>query len=184
MKEIEGFEGYYISSEGYVFSKKRNIILKGSMTKKNGYIQVYLLKNKIIHRFLIHRLVAIYFLDNPYHKKEVNHIDGNKLNNNISNLEWVTKQENMSHALKKGLFRPKEHWTDEMKKKVIKSRINTYKNTPCEKRGRSILNRQQVIEIRKRFDNGEGSLSISKDYPVGRVSCARVGKRETYSDVI
>ena len=65
------------------------------------YIQ-FSVKNRATH-FAIHRLVAITFIDNPDNKPMVNHIDGNKLNNNACNLEWVTCSENHKHAYKTGL---------------------------------------------------------------------------------
>lgn len=55
---------------------------------------------------LVHRIVATYFCDNPEHKPEVNHIDGNKSNNRASNLEWVTRSENERHAYRTGLAKP------------------------------------------------------------------------------
>lgn len=68
-----------------------------------GYKQVTLhADNKRIYR-RINRLVAIAFLDNPECKQEVNHIDGNKLNNIVTNLEWVTSKENSEHAWRTGL---------------------------------------------------------------------------------
>jgi hypothetical protein len=104
-KDIEGYEGLYqVSNHGRVKSFKygKEKILKGSITTK-GYLQVYLHKDNKIKRFNGHRLIAIHFIPNPDNKPQVNHIDGNKLNNNISNLEWNTQSENLNHAFDTGL---------------------------------------------------------------------------------
>ena len=66
---------------------------------ENGYIRVYIY-NKT---YMLHRLIAFAFLENQENKEQVNHIDGNKLNNCINNLEWVTNQENQIHKFKIGL---------------------------------------------------------------------------------
>lgn len=63
-----------------------------------GYLQVNLSKNGISKHFAIHRLVAIHFIDNLYNLLYVNHKDKNKINNSITNLEWVSASENLSHA--------------------------------------------------------------------------------------
>ena len=66
---------------------------------ENGYLRVYIY-NKT---YALHRLIALAFIDNTYNKEQVNHIDGNKLNNSIENLEWVTNKENQIHKIKNGL---------------------------------------------------------------------------------
>lgn len=107
-KDIKGYEGLYqVSSEGRVKSKARNgnwkeKILKPVKTKDNYFI-VGLCKNGKSKNKRINRLVAEAFIPNPENKPEVNHIDGNKHNNKISNLEWVTTKENIVHAYKIGL---------------------------------------------------------------------------------
>lgn len=72
-------------------------IIKTCLNKKNGYIYAVLRVDKKPKGSAIHRLVAIAFHDNPENKKEVNHKDGNKLNNRSDNLEWCTKSENHKH---------------------------------------------------------------------------------------
>lgn len=114
-KDIVGYEGkYQISNYARVKSLKRKrpgdgYILKERLLKpglmKVGYYSVALWKNCKQKTFHIHRLVAKYFIPNPKGKREVNHIDGNKTNNLLSNLEWVTPKENCRHAQKTGLVK-------------------------------------------------------------------------------
>ena len=111
IKDITGFEGkYQVTSDGKVFSKLSGIWLKPHI-KENGYCQVKLFisynpltkKKKYTHLYL-HRIVAQAFIPNLEGKSEVNHLDGNKQNNCVSNLEWCTKAENMQHAVKTHLL--------------------------------------------------------------------------------
>ncbi|MGN1298135.1 MAG: NUMOD4 domain-containing protein [Clostridia bacterium] len=115
-KDIDGYEGLYqVSNLGRVKSFDRYV--KNKMSNKNikkgrvlrpcvskyGYLNVNLVKNTKGKTSAIHRLVAIAFIENPENKLCVNHIDGNKKNNNVYNLEWVTHSENNIHAIKTGL---------------------------------------------------------------------------------
>mgnify|MGYP003648834443 CR=1 FL=1 len=93
--EIKGFENYLIYDDGLIFSQKNNIFRKERITKK-GYSIIDLHKKKR-KTFSIHRLVALHYLPNPEMKLEVDHIDGNKQNNHISNLRWVTAVENKNN---------------------------------------------------------------------------------------
>lgn len=98
-KDIIDYEGIYqVSSSGKVKNLKTNRILKPS---NRLYSDVDLSKNGEYHRQAIHRLVALHFIPNPNPKvlTEVNHKDGNKKNNCIENLEWVTTKQNKMHSI-------------------------------------------------------------------------------------
>jgi hypothetical protein len=115
-KDIKGYEGYYqISNLGNIKSLSRLVdnhsnfkkllkekILKASISK-TGYYVIDLKKNNQRKTFKIHRLIALHFIKKIQYKNFVNHIDGNKLNNEISNLEWCTIKENNIHAERIGL---------------------------------------------------------------------------------
>jgi len=98
VKSLEKFHFTY--SGGYI---RKESILSGGLDRK-GYKMVILVKNKISYTKKIHRLVALHFIPNPENKNEVNHIDGCKTNNDISNLEWNTRQENVEHSVRMGLI--------------------------------------------------------------------------------
>ena len=116
-KDIIGYEGLYqISNCGNVKSllfgpKNRNTtkhkpqLLKQSLSS-TGYSHVQLYKDGISKTINVHRMVAIAFLPNPDGKPEINHIDANRSNNNVNNLEWVTHIDNLKHAVKLGNRRP------------------------------------------------------------------------------
>lgn len=104
-KEIQGYNSrYFISSNGQI-KNKYGKILKPWI--RNGYYTIGLMVNKKRTNYYVHRLVAEYFLSNPDKQRNfVNHLDGDKLNNNVSNLEWCTRQENAQHAYETGLLVP------------------------------------------------------------------------------
>lgn len=110
-KDIYGYEGLYqVSNLGRVksFYARNGRLSNQSRTLKPkldryGYLKLTLCKNKNYKYVTIHRLVATSFIDNPENKSEVNHKDGNKLNNCVENLEWLTGLENIYHAFTAGL---------------------------------------------------------------------------------
>ena len=96
-KEIEGTNGIYKANEyGDIYSEFTKKILKPQKT--NGYCCVVLRIHGNVKRLLVHRLVATLFIPNHENKPEINHKDGNKENNSVKNLEWVTSSENHKHA--------------------------------------------------------------------------------------
>lgn len=109
-KDIVGYEGrYQISNLGNVlclnYKNTHKPHLLSIFTTKTGYNQIHLTKANKQSRFFVHVLVAKAFIPNPYNKPQVNHIDGNKQNNCVDNLEWVTAKENIEHAMQNGLIR-------------------------------------------------------------------------------
>ena len=107
-KPIPGYEDkYMVSNLGNVMSMNYLNTMKSKVLTPikhhGGYLIIHLGANKIR---LIHTLVAEVFIPNPDNKKYVNHIDGSKHNNTVSNLEWVTSKENMNHAIRNGLRDP------------------------------------------------------------------------------
>jgi hypothetical protein len=142
-KSIKDYEGIYeVSNLGNIKSIERLLphfcggkrILKERIlkikTNKYGYCSVCLSKNNNCKSFLLHRLVIDSFIKNDENKPQVNHIDGNKSNNNINNLEWVSAKENYFHSVKIGL---RKHYnrTKETKEKMsisaLKRNPNCYK---------------------------------------------------------
>ena len=96
---------YYISSHGRAYSKFRNKVMKLHMTKSGYYyIRYREFSSSKERNKKVHRLVAQAFIQPPSKEQNtVNHKDGNKCNNHIDNLEWVTQQENINHAFSEGL---------------------------------------------------------------------------------
>ena len=140
-KDIKGWEGFYqISNLGRVLGLDRKVYIHERRTQtikskilkiryffKTNYPYVSLCKDSKQKNILIHRMVAEAFLENPLNKRTVNHIDGDKKNNNISNLEYATYSENMIHSFKIGSHKPSFGMLGKRGKDNKKSEIIEYK---------------------------------------------------------
>lgn len=104
-KDISGYEGLYqVSNLGRVKSfRLHKISILKNIIQKEGYIRVVFTVKSAHKSFFVHRLVAQAFIPNPENKPEVNHIDGDKTNNRVENLEWCTARENQIHSYNIGL---------------------------------------------------------------------------------
>jgi hypothetical protein len=113
MRKINGFENYKIDEFGNVYRIRDNYKLIQDISKK-GYARVKLTNNIKRYTLPVHRLVALTYLDKVENKNQVNHIDCNKLNNHISNLEWCDNSHNQIHAYRNGL----NYISEEGKKRI------------------------------------------------------------------
>ena len=167
-RDVVGYEGLYeVSNMGRIKSLPRKVNIGNSKnrltTEKNlkpeksyGYLRLVLNNNNIQKHYLIHRLVAQAFIPNPENKSDINHIDSNRSNNIISNLEWVTRKENMEHCIKMG------------------------RNNRGEKQGSSVLKEKDIIKIRK------SKLSIktlADKFNVSKGNIYHILKKETWKHI-
>lgn len=174
MIDVAGYEDLYaVTRCGKVWSKRRKKYLSPGSSSRGQYKSVCLFYKGVVKGMSIHRLVAIAYIPNPDGKPEVNHIDGNKLNNHASNLEWVTGSENMIHAIKTGLLD-----LENGKKSRFQPGFDPRRNAPRR------LTNDQVVSMRSRSDLGETYRDIAKDFNVDESSIRRCCKRESYKDII
>ncbi len=139
--KINNYPNYTIDKNGNIFLANGRIKLPSK--DKKGYMHITLSNNGIRKTFLVHRLVAEHFIHNPNNLSQVNHIDGNKSNNNVNNLEWVTSSDNITHSFNNGLS-----------------------NYNGENNGRSKLTSLEVIEIKKLIKNKIKLKNIAKQFNV------------------
>ena len=115
--KIEGFEKYEVSNLGKVRNIKSGRMLKPHLNH-NGYLKHHLYRHDKQKELFLHRILATAFIDNPGKKPQVNHIDENKLNNDLSNLEWCTVRENLIHGTRT------KRVAEKLSKKVIQLDLN------------------------------------------------------------
>jgi len=148
-KDISEFEGYEVSNFGNIRSINRTCVGRPGVTKgkllkpfinRRGYLEVNLFENSKSTPKIIHRLVAKAFIPNLENKPQVNHIDGNKLNNRVDNLEWMSNSENQKHAYSLGLQPTKAG----------------------EKNGRATLTNDTVTILKELYNSGKSVKEVAK----------------------
>lgn len=155
--EIQGYPGRYISDTGHVYTNARGFLEEMVGHIVCGYHYVGLTNEYGTKDFRVHRLVAIHFIPNPYNKPTVNHIDGDKLNNHYSNLEWSTFSENTKHAFDNGLAKNDKGFDDSQSISVV------------------------YIDKDLNVLNIYGSISeASRELKIGKSNIARQAKRNQY----
>lgn len=102
----EAYRNYAVRSNGEIVNTDTGLVLAQRICKSTGYKMVNLWSNNKRRSCCVHRLLALAFIDNPTLERDVNHKDGNKTNNRLDNLEWVSHRENTLHAINIGLFSP------------------------------------------------------------------------------
>ena len=177
-KDIEGYEGLYqISSHGRVksFPRKatRGGIVKPSIST-SGYVCTHLSKGGKVRTFQVHRLVAQHFIENPGNLPEVNHIDEDKRNNHVSNLEWCTRLQNVRHGT--GVERmAKGH---DYKASAAKSAANHDYAEVARKEAKPLIQFDKEGNVVKRWESlraAARALGVNG----GNISAACNGKQET-----
>lgn len=160
-KVVEGFSKYLISNTGRV----KNIVKLRDLRfyNCNGYSKIELINdNSKDKKVFVHRLVALNFIPNPSNKPQVNHIDGDKNNNNIENLEWCTASENMRHAFKEGLS-------------VSLKGENSHN---------SKMTDEKVILLREMYDSGEFLLKeLAEEFNISITVTWNIAKRNTWKHI-
>lgn len=171
-RPIKGYKYYEVSNKGRIrswynnrFGKLKNPKIKNiQIATSGGYSIIQLYKNKREKNYFVHRLVAEAFIPNPNNKPLVNHIDGDKNNNNINNLEWVTDSENKLHAYKIGL--------------------REVRNMKGEKHPSNKLSQKDVLEIREMCKKSNLPLrKIARRYNVSRGTISNIKNRHTWKHV-
>ena len=161
-KDIPGFEDDYQASNlgriRRVIKNKELFFIRTLIVSNRGYHIIHFSINGISKMCRVHRLVAQTFIPNPENKPQINHIDGNKINNHIGNLEWCTAKENDKHAVATGLS----------------SKVG-------ERNANSKLKSFQVRVIRKIDDMTE--FEIAKIFNISRANVGRIKRKEYWKHI-
>jgi hypothetical protein len=161
-RDVKGYEGlYFVNEFGEIYSypKKTRKGVRKMLThkNKNGYLSIDLCKNGNIKKYSLHRIIALAFLDNIENKEQVNHINGNKHDNRIENLEWSTRSENQKHSIETGL-----------------------RSAKGEKNSQSKLTEKDVLNI---FNDKRTYIQISKDFKISISTISDIKRGHTWNHI-
>ena len=150
----------YVSETGIIRSKNKKILKKEIM--RNGYERVTICNNGKHKHCLVHRLVALAFIPNPNKKPCVNHKDGNKLNNNVNNLEWCTYKENELHSIHVLNKKINYDLLKEMNKKSIKKNSKKVEKRNLKGEILSVYNSLSQASRKNKISEGNISMCCNK----------------------
>jgi len=190
IKDILGYEGLYaVTEDGKVWSyPKRVNSYKGSWMVQHEYVNtknritphvqytVLLSKDGKETRHQVHRLVAQVYISNPENKPQINHKDGNSLNNHIDNLEWVTPSENMQHARDSGML---NLYTE----KSMENRSNNGKLTGRINGAKAhrMFTMSEIAEIKETFESGlKSARAIARELGCSNTTISNICNNKTY----
>ena len=164
LKEIHITKNYLVDEQGEIYNAK-TLKKKAQFVNRDGYKVIDIYVNNKATRYTMHRIVAIAFIPNPENKPCVNHIDGNKQNNKVSNLEWVTYSENAKHAVAMGLVRSRKGEENNMAKITDEQARMVCEMLRDGLRNRDIYDRTGISKhIVKQIRSGKIWKHIYKDY--------------------
>jgi hypothetical protein len=157
---IKSLPNFEISINGII----RNITnkkIKSQYIGSTGYYMISVSKNNKSKPYRVHRLLAENYIPNNFNKPQINHKDGDKLNNDLANLEWVTNRENNTHALKIGLI-----------------------NNSGEKNGMAKLKNEDIPKIRELLNSGMSQYKIAKIFNISRSAIENIKVRGNWKHII
>ena len=160
MKEIPNCDGYFATKDGRIYSNKTGPLKEKKQTTASvGYNVVGLTVNGEEFVEYVHRLIIKTYKGNPNYNEEVRHLDGDRLNNNISNLAYGTRSENVQDMIKHG------------------------NATIGHKNKQAIFNKKDVVNIRSMLESGYSVKDLSKNYNCSISTIRRIKNNKTYQNV-
>lgn len=164
-KQIPNFSRYYVTPRAELFStvRKSTRQLRCPYDKSCGYRRVAIIDDDGVKKsMLLHRLVALTFLSDTFSEdREVNHKDADKLNNNLSNLEWVTRSENLKHAYSFNLI-----------------------TVDGESNPRALLSEEDVLVIYQKLLEGGRNIDLAREYGVGTSTILSIKSKSSWNYLI
>lgn len=166
-KDVPGYEGLYqVSNHGRVKSTPRRTTKGGILKTKvdsHGYAEVTLSRENVQRSVRVHRIVAEVFISNTEHKPQVNHKNGDKLDNRVENLEWATASENIQHSYHV---------------------LGNKGSAPWKDKPRRFARRFSDDEVREIRASGKSSAQIARESGVSKQTIQKIRHKRIYREVI